>query len=114
MLRKESPGVRRAECAPCEVMGSPVDAVGIRKHKAQAMRDHDPSCFRVFSQHLPVASLFLGVTLSVCLAEGGISWFRQAQPLVPLPVVLPMPAVVLQPCSQRWEQVLWPEVDPAG
>lgn len=54
-----------------------------------------------FPQYLPVASFFLGVTLSVYWTEGGISHFRWAQPLVPLPVGLPMPAVGLQPCSQR-------------
>lgn len=37
-----------------------------------------------FPQHLPVASFFLGVTLSLYWTEGEISWFRWAQPLVSL------------------------------
>lgn len=47
----------------------------------------------------------------VCLAEGGISWFRQLNPLRPCQWVC-SGAPALQP--ERWEQVLWPKVALAG
>lgn len=92
--RSGGPSVHRVRCWGLLWM----DAVGLGSTRRGTVVQ---LASRFFPQHLPVASFILGVTLSVCWTEGGISWLVWAQPLVPLPAGLPTPAVELQPPARE-------------